>query len=143
MTIGFDLDGTLINSVDHPDHYSSNERLISSRLLPAAVYAGTFMDACVITGRTRRVRQATDFHTRVIWGQDMPVYDQDQWGGWDRLRDFKVDALLDAGCHTYVGDSSTDREAASLAGCRFIHVDDFVASFQPQSRTRQPLLGVL
>lgn len=127
--VGFDWDGTLFHSnavsSDYDDpvrlekvtwpHYGALWLVGHEPLVPV-----------VITGRTARVRALTVKQAKRYLGPRVPVITQETWQGIDALVAFKADAIREAGCHAYVGDSLQDHEAAGLAGVPFLHVERFV-----------------
>lgn len=81
------------------------------------------------SGRSEELRQLTveQLEGAGFRGVDDRLQLQDEWGGWDQLRRYKIAELEDWDAVLHVGDQRIDEEAAMFAGAAFLHVDSFAA----------------
>lgn len=129
MIIGVDIDGTIVIHSSNPDYDYPASLLVTghpnTRAITELYNAHRRGHRVVyITGRPSKARPITLWQLGKHGLPLGPVITQATWQGWQALEDYKTQALHDNLVDIYIGNEDTDENAATRAGCQFLHVRD-------------------
>lgn len=128
--VGFDIDGTLCTTPADIDHDDGDDLLRRCQPIPAAVRAAQALRAMghpivLITARSPLLRAVTEQQARAWLGFDVEVAMRSR-SVWDarRMAPDKAAAIQQHGACLLIDDRPEGRDAARLAGVRFVWAHD-------------------